>query len=342
MLFVGSFLSASGGHRAVCEDLTERLEAAGWVIGRASAAPSRLRRLIEMLHRSFDARHAYDLAHVDVYSGPAFAWAELVARTLRFRKKPFLLTLHGGGLPEYAERSPRRVRRLLQSAWAVTVPSDFMRGAMQAYRADVKVLPNALDLAAYPFRVRSSPAPRLIWLRAFHDVYNPTLLPRVLARLVPEFPDIRALMVGRDKGDGSLSSTRRIADELAVSDRIEIRLGVKKEEVPRWLDRGDIFLNTSHVDNAPVTLIEALACGLCVVSTDVGGVSTLVSHEGDALLVPPDDPAAMADAVARFMKEPGLSERLSRAGRQRAKDFDWSVVLPEWERLLTGVSRMAA
>jgi len=77
-----------------------------------------------------------------------------------------------------------------------------------------------------------------------------------------------------------------------------------------------------------------MACGLCVVSTDVGGMPYLVENGEQALLVPPNDAAAMAGAVRRVLTEPGLAEKLSRAGRARAEEFDWSRVLPEWQKLL--------
>jgi glycosyltransferase involved in cell wall biosynthesis len=80
-----------------------------------------------------------------------------------------------------------------------------------------------------------------------------------------------------------------------------------------------------------------MACGLCVVSTNVGGIPYLLEHEQDTLLVPSDDPAAMATAVRRLLTEPDLAERLSRNARQKAEQFDWSIVLPQWEALLISV-----
>jgi glycosyltransferase involved in cell wall biosynthesis len=77
-----------------------------------------------------------------------------------------------------------------------------------------------------------------------------------------------------------------------------------------------------------------MACGLCVVSTNVGGIPYLLEHEHDALLVPPDDAEAMAAAVTRLLTEPGLAERLSHNARQKAEQFDWSVILPQLENIL--------
>jgi glycosyltransferase involved in cell wall biosynthesis len=103
------------------------------------------------------------------------------------------------------------------------------------------------------------------------------------------------------------------------------------------MNKGDIFLNTTHVDNTPVSVLEAMACGLCVVSTNVGGIPYLLEDEYDDLLVTSDDPVAMTTAVRRLLIEPGLAPRLSRNARQKAEQFDWSNILPQWEALLTSV-----
>src|SRR5690606_22157629 len=116
----------------------------------------------------------------------------------------------------------------------------------------------------------------------------------------------RLSMIGSDMGDGSLQATEAIAIELGVSDRLVLNGRVTKSDVPERLSRGDIFLNTTDVDNVPITVLEAMACGLCVVTTDVGGLPYLAADGVDALLVPRDDPKAMARAVMRIVEEPGL------------------------------------
>jgi glycosyltransferase involved in cell wall biosynthesis len=133
---------------------------------------------------------------------------------------------------------------------------------------------------------------------------------------------------------------KRIATQLHVEERIELPGKVTKAEVPDWMNRADIFLNTTNIDNTPVSVLEAMACGLCVISTNVGGIPYLLEHEHDALLVPPDDPVAMATAVRRLLTEPGLAERLSRNARQTVEEFDWSILLPRWEALLTFAMRI--
>jgi glycosyltransferase involved in cell wall biosynthesis len=189
--------------------------------------------------------------------------------------------------------------------------------------------------------LRADPKPDLVWLRAFHAAYNPSLAPRVLSELRPHFPAARLVMVGPDKGDGSLARVRSIVDGWRLADAVSLLGPVHKTEIRTVLNRGDIFLNTTNFDNTPVSVVEAMACGLCVVSTNVGGIPYLLRDGHDALLVPPNDSPAMVAAVRRILTEPGLAERLSRNARSKAEGFDWSNILPQWEKLLAEVGANA-
>lgn len=338
VLIIGNFLSHANGSRGVCEDLADRLQEIGWRVLTASRHKRRVARLADMLVTTWNKRRCYSTAQIDVYSGAAFSYAEAVAWVLRRAGKPYVLTLHGGNLPGFAERYPLRVRRLLQSAACVTAPSRYLAEQMNEYASDIRVLPNPIDVKSYPFALRRSPRPRLMWLRAFHEIYHPAMAIDVVRDLHETTPDVQLTMVGPDKGDGSYPRTREAVLRAGLEAQCHFVGPVSKADVPRWLAQGDIFLNTTSIDNTPVTVLEAMACGLCVVSTNVGGMPYLVKHEHDALLVPPDNPSAMAAAVRRLLEEPNLAERLSRNGREKAEDHDWSRVLPAWESLLNEFS----
>jgi glycosyltransferase involved in cell wall biosynthesis len=338
LLLVVNFLTDSVGNYQACEDLARRLEKAGWLASTTSFKRNRVSRLIDMSTTAIRKRKQYSVAQVDVFSGLAFLWAKITCFTLRQINRPYILTLHGGSLPAFAKLWPKSVGRLLRSAAAVTTPSGYLFAHMKDYRRDLFLLPNPLDVNTYKFKLRKKPEPKLIWLRAFHAIYNPSLVPRVMDLLKGDFPDSHILMIGPDKLDGTLEATQQKAGALAVDDRITFPGRIPKSAVPKLINKGDIFLNTTNVDNAPVSVLEAMASGLCVVSTNVGGIPYLLDDEKDGLLVPPDDPEAMANAVHRILTEPGLAERLSRNARMKAEQFDWSVILPRWEKLLTSVA----
>jgi glycosyltransferase involved in cell wall biosynthesis len=334
VLIVGVFASAWRPYRGVCEDLASQLESDGVSVVTTSSRSSGAARAADMLVTAWRRRDDYEVAQVDVYSGRAFNWAEAVCGLMKLLKKPFVLTLHGGNLPDFAAQHRRRVGRLLNAAVAVTAPSAYLANGLRGFREDIRLIPNPIFVRRYPFRLRQSASPRLIWLRAFHRIYDPSLAVTVLAEVAREWPAATLVMVGPDKHDGSLSKAREDADRRGVADRIRFVGGVPNSDVPTWLSAGDVFLNTARVDNAPISVIEAMACGLCVVSTKVGGLPFLLEEGREALLVPPEDPAAMVGAVRRVLAEPPVACSLSRNGRAKAEGFDWSRALPEWERIL--------
>ncbi|MCL4870662.1 MAG: glycosyltransferase family 4 protein [Anaerolineae bacterium] len=334
ILIVGNFLSGAMMNRAMCEDIAERLATAGWPVITTSTYAGRLHRLLDMIQTAWRHRKIYDIAIMDVFSGPAFFWSYLVSRVFLLTQKPFILVLRGGNLPVFAQRWPKKVSQLLHTARLVTTPSRFLLEQMRFYRDDLVLLPNPIDLSQYKFQLRNKPQPRLIWLRAFHQIYNPSLAPHVLSQLTGAFPDIQLIMVGPDKGDGSFQETQRVAVALGVAERIQYPGQVTKSDVPLWLNKGDIFLNTTNIDNTPISVMEAMACGLCVVSTNVGGLPYLLTHEQDALLVPQADALAMSEAIKRLLNDSNLSEKLSLAGHQTVSQMDWAIILPQWESLL--------
>ncbi|MBL8291811.1 MAG: glycosyltransferase family 4 protein [Bryobacterales bacterium] len=322
--------------RGVGEDLAEHLAADGWPVFTTSSYPGRFRRLADMLSTCWRYRTAYSVAQVEVYSGAAFVWAELVAILLRIIGKPYVLTAHGGLLPEFLEARPFRAQHLFASAACVTAPSGYLAEKLSKYRAGVIVLPNAVDITACPFRRRDHPAPSLVWLRAYEKIYRPWLAVHALAELLRDYPDTTLTMIGPDRQDGSLEQAKQAARDRGVMDRVDFMGPIDKKSVPGRLARHDVFLNTTAVDNTPVSVIEAMACGLCVVSTSAGGIPHLLHHEKDALLVSANpDGCEIAGAVQRLLEDSSLAGAISIQARHTAEDCSWEAVLPRWERLLS-------
>lgn len=338
LLMVGTFLARTGTP-GVCDELAARLARTHWRVRTTSSKPQRLIRAADMLATSLRERRSYDVAQIDVFSGPAFAWAEATAFAVRRLGKPVVLTLHGGSLPSFASRWPGRVRQLLKSAAVVTVPSRFLLEQMRPYRSDLRLLANPVDLQVFRGRTRTTASPRLIWVRSLHDIYDPVAAVRVLAEVAAVDAGTHLTMVGPDKGDGSRTAVMDEAKRLGVVNRLELTGRLERAKVSALLDQHDIFLNTTRVDNTPLSVIEAMACGLCVVSTDVGGLPYLLTDERTALLVPTGDVAAMVSAVRRLLAESDLVAHLSSEAQRVAAEFDWARVLPEWLQLLDAVAR---
>lgn len=337
VLMIGNYLISPRHNKNVWQALAERLPSVGWQVLTTSTQESQVLRLLDMLVTIFTKRNDYDLAQIDVFSGKAFIYAEYCARLLKYLHKPTVLTLHGGGLPAFAKRHPKRVSRLLSLASKVVTPSPYLQQSLGKYQSNIKVILNGIDISSIPYKPRELISSKLIWIRAFHQTYNPELAVKVLSNLVGDWPNSQLTMVGPDKGDDSLQAVKSLAVQLGVDNRLIILPAVPYEEIPSLLEKSDIFINTTNYDTAPRSLLEAMANGACVVSTNVGGIPWMISNLKDGLLVEPGDEVAMANAIRNLLEHPDLATRISLTARRTAEVHDWSNVIPEWNNLFSEV-----
>lgn len=338
VFFAGNFLSKSTGVMGVGEELASHFTKSRWRVITASKHLGRVKRMLDFLWTAYHYRKEYDVVSVEVYSYLAFRWAELLCFLLRTLRKPYILTLHGGQLPEFARKHSHRFERLIKSANRVTTPSKYLHLTFQKYRPDIIFLPNGINFNQANHRVRSHAEPKLVWLRAFHYIYNPLMAAQVFHRIVTLYPNAKMLMLGPDKNDGSFDIVKSYCVANNLMDKITFTGSVPKNEVGLFLSRGDIFLNTTNYESFGVSVMEAAACGLCIVTTDAGELPYLWDDGVNALIVPKADAAAMSEAVLRILTEPGLSEKLSINSCRKAEEYDWSKIIPLWEKLLDQVT----
>ncbi|MDX5325339.1 MAG: glycosyltransferase [Bacteroidota bacterium] len=190
----------------------------------------------------------------------------------------------------------------------------------------------------YPFKQRNILNPSLLWVRALQNLYNPDMAIEVVESIRRNHPDATLCMVGGDK-DGSMERIRRQVIDKDLEKRVEITGRLPKEE---WIRRSkdfDIFLNTTNADNTPVSVMEAMALGMIVISTNVGGVPYLIEDGVDGLLVPPRDPEAMTQAIEKVLQDPQFATTLSRNARKKAETWDWEVVKQRWNQLFTDITK---
>lgn len=274
-----------------------------------------------------------DVLVVAVFSGRSFLMADLATILGRLTGKTLLLFLHGGNLPHFSRRRRRWVGRVLRRADAVVAPSAYLARAFPAgeWGFEVTIVPNVLSIEWYHFRPRDDPRPNLLWMRTFHEHYDPLLAVEVLAQVRRRFPDARLTMAGADQG--LLESVRRRVAEAGLGDAVAfpgyLGAGAKR----RALEDHDVLLHTNVVDNMPVTILEAAACGVLIVATGVGGIPDLLTDGHDAIVVPPGDAAALAAGVGRLLADPDTAARTSMNARALAERFSWEAVRPRWEEL---------
>lgn len=226
-------------------------------------------------------------------------------------------------------------RRILQSADKVLVPSEYLVEVFREFNIIAQAIPNLIDLTLFSYRVREPLRPFLLCSRNLEPCYGIDLVLRAFAEVQKVFPEARLWVLG----EGS--------QEMVIRDLIA-ELGLKGVEMTGRVPRGnigllygkaDILVNASRVDNMPVSILEAFASGLPVVTTDAGGIPYIVRHEQTGLINNTEDWRQLAANVIRLLQEPTLARRLTENAYQQSFNYHWGTVRQHWLHLYRNLDR---
>jgi glycosyltransferase involved in cell wall biosynthesis len=273
-----------------------------------------------------------DLVHIKVASGGSFARKVVVGAICRLQGVPVLVHVHGGGFDHFISTAPAPVRAaarwLLEGTPQVLTLSDRWAAKLQPLfpRAHIDVLPNPIDVSKYDDLAQARFARPPVVETAPVALFLGDLLARKgVDELVAAWPEVlrrfphARLVLG---GTGDAAGLRASARALGIEERIELPGWLELEAKRGLLAEATVFVLPSHVEGVPISLLEAMASGLPSVVTPVGGILDAVSDEGEALIVPVQDPAALARAILRVFESPALARRLGEAARTRVEEFD--------------------
>ena len=332
--FIGSMLGKNAGYVTTQGQILADLFAAEdhYRISCVSSRINRVTRLSEIMAVLILKHRKIDAVILEVYSGLSFFIAEIVGEICRSLKIPLVMVLHGGNLPDFVAANPRRAGVTLKKARVLVAPSEFIAEKLAAFGFQVRVIPNVIDLNRYNYRKRELIRPQLLWMRSFHEIYNPQMAVAVLSELVKSYPEARLVMAGVDKG--LQAQVKEKAEKLGLEKAVRFAGFLDEKKKRDEFSRADIYLNTNRVDNMPVSIVEACASGLPVVATRVGGIPWLIADGESGLLVENENVGEMVKAIKKLLNEPNFTERISRNARNLAERSDWAAVRQSWENLL--------
>jgi len=279
ILYLGNMLSKHGGSVSMIETLAPKLSEYYRLVA-FSSKKNQISRLLEMLKAIWVYRGKVDVVLIDSYSTRAFWYTVAAAFFSRMLKIPYIPILRGGDFPNRLGNSPYWCRFVFNHSAANVSPSMYLEEHFTKAGFKVVYIPNFLPIDAYHFKERKVAKPKILWVRAFHTIYNPVMAIDVLARLVQHYPDAELCMVGSDS-DGSRALVESRAEELGMTKHLRLTGVLSKKAWTELSSEYDIFINTTDFDNMPVTIIEAMALGLTVVSTNAGGLPYLLNDVHD-------------------------------------------------------------
>jgi len=268
-----------------------------------------------------------DVVHVFSASYWAFLLAAAPAMLAgRARGKRVVLHYHSGEADDHLRHWGPLVHPWLRLAHEIVVPSQYLRRVFAANGYPTRVIHNTVDVTPFTYRERTCLSPRLLSVRNLERHYGVDAILRAFALVKETVTDATLTVVG----DGSeMKNLRRLADDLGV--HVNFVGAVDPRDMPAVYDAADVFVNASLVDNQPLSILEAFAAGLPVVTTAVGDIPAMVRDEVTGWLVPERDPVLLADAITGVLSDPAKAIEVARRARNRLSDFSWPAVRHAWQ-----------
>lgn len=331
LLYIGNKLAKQGKSPTTADTLPPCFENEGLEVIVASDKKNKIIRLFDMMRVTYQNHKEISLVIIDTYSTWNFYYAVLIATMCRKYKLPYVPILHGGNLPQRIKKSKYLSRKLFNGAKTNVAPSKYL---FESFKKEgfhnLTYIPNTIALKNYPFLLRKTIRPKLLWVRSFAELYNPLMAIEIVEILKKQGFEIELCMVGPEK-DGSMQRCKKAAEELNLP--VTFTGILKKEEWISLSEQFDIFINTTNFDNTPVSVMEAMALGLPIISTNVGGMPFLIDSGVDGVLVPPNNPQAFVEVILDFYNNPLYAQKLSLQARLKTEGFDWQNLKHRWKEL---------
>lgn len=332
ILCIGNNLVKHGNTATSIVVMGEMFEREGYVVYYASSKQHKLLRMIDMILKTIRYGRKVDYVLIDTYSTVNFWYALIISQLCRLMKVKYIPKLLGGDLPNRLNRSRFWCDLIFKNAYQNVAPSPYLYTAFSKFGYKKLVLiPNSIDLGNYSFHKKTFDVPKILWVRSFAQLYNPVLAVKVLLAIKNKYPMAQLCMVGPKKDDSYETTV-----DFATQNNVEVTFTGKLSK-KEWADLSqhyNLFLNTTHFDNTPVSVIEAMALGLPIVSTNVGGIPYLLQHEKNALLVNDNDLDGMVAQIERLFSEPHLADNMVSNARDLVQGFDWNIIRKQWFDLL--------
>ncbi|MBT8270646.1 MAG: glycosyltransferase family 4 protein [Bacteroidia bacterium] len=332
VLYIGNNLSSKSTNLSSIQVLGSLLEQDGFHLRYASHFRNRIFRLLHMIFCVVWNGRRIDYVIIDTYSTHNFYYAFIISQLCKLLKLKYIPNLNGGNLPSRLKANPRLCSMIFDHSLINVSPSYYLKDAFGSYGYDnVRYIPNSIEIDNYSFDRKSFDTLRLLWVRSFSRIYNPLLAIRILKKLKDLDNQCELCMIGPNS-DGILKHVKDLAQKLEVDVTFTGKLP-KKE----WISMSknyNLFINTTDFDNTPVSVIEAMALGLPVISTNVGGIPYLIQDHHDGILVERNDLDGFVLAVLNLYNNPEFASEIAENARKKVEQFDWDRVKSRWFEIL--------
>ena len=274
--------------------------------------------------RKYDVIHIFSASYLSFLIAPTPAI--LVAKLYR---RKIILNYHSGEAEDHLRRWRRSTIPILKRVDAVVVPSKYLVRVFQDFGIPATAIFNIVELDKFSYRERSEIRPLFLSNRNLEPHYGVDCVLRAFAIIQRQIPEA-ALTIA---GDGSQRSALEDLNRQLGLKQTSFLGRVEHDEIYQLYSNSDIFLNASKIDNQPLSILEAFACGLPVVTTDAGGIPDIVRNGETGFVVAIGDSEALAERAVKLLKDNSFAMVISRRALVECQRYTWDVVCDQWLHL---------
>jgi len=251
---------------------------------------------------NIDVAHIFSASYWSFLLAPAPAWF-----FANLRGKKSIVNYRSGEARDHLQRF-RSATFVLSRVDEIVAPSGYLVEVFREFGMKTTVVPNLVDLSLY---------------------YSVDLVVKAFAEVKKEYSEARLDLVG---GGPLEAEVRQLVADLKLTD-VNFTGVVSRQQIGKYYDEADIFINASWLDNMPVSVIEAFGAGTPVVTTSPESMPYLVEHERTGLLSAVGDEKALAANVIRLLRDPGLAAALAKNAFEESRKYTWEAVREQWVKV---------
>lgn len=295
--------------------------------------------------------HDTDIVHAHFSTPPG----EIAgARCAKKKNVPFVLTYHGdwqesfGGLIRRTALSVYNrylLDKLLSRADVIISPSEHYIDESKflgKYRDKIAVIPNGIEIGDFDIPLSKEECKMKLGLPPNKNMIlfvgnltpykGPDVLVKAMPRIVEEIPDVELVFVGSGKMRADMG---KLSKKLGVEKYVKFAGFVEERLKPLYYRAADVFClpSTMSTESFGIVNLEAMACSIPIVASDIGGVPDVIKDGENGLLVPPSDLGSLADAIIYLLENKDVRKNMGKNGRKKAENYSWKMIADETEKV---------
>lgn len=332
ILYIGNNLTSKTKYYSAMELLYNKFREDNYSVVVSSNKQNKVIRLLDMCYSTIKYRKKVAYILIDTFSTSNFYYALIISQLARFFRVKYIPILHGGNLPYRLDKNHSLSKLIFTNSYINIAPSNYLKYEFEKRGYKTNFIPNLIEIDKYTFKKREQIKPNILYVRAFDKIYNPTMAIKVLFEVKKKYPLAKLCMIGPKK-DNTLEQCKSLAKKLNIINDIEFTGVLSKEQWHKKSEDYDLFINTTNFDNTPVSVMEIMALGLPVISTNAGGLPYLIDHEIDGILVNKNDVTGMCNSIIELLNNPKKIHMLTENARKKVEKFDWKFVKQQWKTI---------